>query len=391
MDEIFYAILALHTAGKPVKKETIQAVLSKAGTPADESALDAIAAFVETLATTGQKKDGAIDPRIIKFLTSELTGQRIETKRLEVLLAGLNQAAASVPEMQNARSSTTPEAQAAGAAGPGPEPEVGIQGEGRYIYGVAVEDKEVRLGPIGIEGNEVYTIPYKDISAIVHNCSTKPYQSNNDEIVKNWVMTHESVLDAASKRLGIVIPLGFDTILQPKNDITSPEQVVNEWLKEDYDRLREVMRKIEGKDEYGVQVSYESKSIIKQISDQSEEIRRIKEEMSTKSPGMAYMYKQKLEKTIKTETEQLANVWFNDFYGRIKKHTDDIVVEKTKKLNNSKVMLLNLSCLVARDKVDSLGKELEAINNMNGFSVHFSGPWPPYSFVAKPVVLVKGE
>jgi hypothetical protein len=54
-------------------------------------------------------------------------------------------------------------------------------------------------------------------------------------------------------------------------------------------------------------------------------------------------------------------------------------------------MLLNLSCLVARDKVDSLGKELEAINNMNGFSVHFSGPWPPYSFVAKPVVLVKGE
>ena len=391
MDEIFYAILALHTAGKPVKKETIQAVLSKAGTPADESALDAIAAFVETLATTGQKKDGAIDPRIIKFLTSELTGQRIETKRLEVLLAGLNQAAASVPEMHNARSSTTPEAQAAGAAGPGPEPEVGIQGEGRYIYGVAVGDKEVRLGPIGIEGNEVYTIPYKDISAIVHNCSTKPYQSNNDEIVKNWVMTHESVLDAASKRLGIVIPLGFDTILQSKNDITSPEQVVNEWLKEDYDRLREVMRKIEGKDEYGVQVSYESKSIIKQISDQSEEIRRIKEEMSTKSPGMAYMYKQKLEKTVKTETEQLANVWFNDFYGRIKKHTDDTVVEKTKKLNNSKVMLLNLSCLVARDKVDSLGKELEAINNMNGFSVHFSGPWPPYSFVAKPVVLVKGE
>jgi hypothetical protein len=55
------------------------------------------------------------------------------------------------------------------------------------------------------------------------------------------------------------------------------------------------------------------------------------------------------------------------------------------------VMLLNLSCLVAREKVDSLGKELEEINNMDGFSVHFSGPWPPYSFVAKPVVTVKGE
>jgi ribosomal protein L12E/L44/L45/RPP1/RPP2 len=391
MDEIFYAILALHTAGKPVKKETIQAVLNKAGTPVDDQTLDAMAAFVETLSANRQEKDGAIDPRIIKFLTSELTGQKIETKRLEVLLAGLNQAAVSDPAPQNAHASTKPEAPLAETASPEPEPEAGIKGEGRYVYGVAVGDKEVRLGPIGIEGNEVYTIPYKDISAIVHNCSTRPYQSTNDEVVKTWVMTHESVLDAAGKVLSIVIPLGFDTILQPTNDITSPEQVVIEWLKDDYDRLREVMKKVEGKSEYGVQISYESKSIIKHISEHSEEIRRIREEMSTKSPGMAYMYKQKLERTVKTESEQLANVWFNDFYARIKKHTDDIVVEKTKKLNDGKAMLLNLSCLVAKDKVESLGKELEVIHNMNGFSVHFSGPWPPYSFVSKPVVLVKGE
>ena len=413
MEEIFYAALALHIAGKPANKENIQAVLSKAGTPVDEPALDAMAAFVESLATAGQEKEGAIDPRIIKFLTTELTGQKVETKQLEVLLAELSKAAASVPETQNAifreliasvegearheargnmagERVITPEAKAV-AEGLVPKPEVGTQGKGRYVYGVAAGDKEVRLGPIGIEGSEVYTIPYEDISAIVHNCSTEPYQSSDDEIVKNWVRTHQSVLDAAGERLGIVIPLGFDTILQPKDDATSPEQVVREWLKEDYDRLREVMRKIEGKDEYGVQVSYEPRLIIKQISEQSEEIRKIKEEMATKSPGMAYMYKQKLERAVKAETEQLANVWFNDFYGRIKKHTDDIIVEKTKKLNNGKVMLLNLSCLVAREKIDSLGKELEEINNMDGFSVHFSGPWPPYSFVAKPVVLVKGE
>jgi ribosomal protein L12E/L44/L45/RPP1/RPP2 len=413
MEEIFYAVLALRIAGKPVNKENIQAVLSKAGTPVEEPALDAMAAFVEILATTGQEKDSIIDPRIIKFLTSELTGQNVETKQLEVLLAELSKAAASVPETQNAifreliasvegeasheargnmagERVITKEAKAV-AVGLVPEPEAGTQGKGRYVYGVAAGDKEVRLGPIGIEGSEVYTIPYEDISAIVHNCSTEPYQSNNDEIVKNWVSTHQSVLDAAGQRLGIVIPLGFDTILQPKDDAPSPDQVVRDWLKQDYERLHTVMRKVEGKDEYGVQVSYEPRLIIKQISEQSEEIIKIKEEMATKSPGMAYMYKQKLERAVKAETEQLANVWFSDFYGRIKKHTDDIVVEKTKKLNNGKVMLLNLSCLVAREKIDSLGKELEAINNMDGFSVHFSGPWPPYSFVAKPVVLVKGE
>ncbi|MGA2670751.1 MAG: GvpL/GvpF family gas vesicle protein [Dehalococcoidia bacterium] len=413
MEEIFYAALALHIAGKPANKENIQAVLSKAGTPVDEPALDAIAAFVESLAAAGQEKDSTIDPRIIKFLTTELTGQKVETKQLEVLLAELSKAAALVPETQNAifggliaseegeakhkaRGSMagdgfiTKEAKAV-ARVMASKPEVSARGEGRYVYGVAVGEKEIRLGTIGIEGSEVYTIPYEDISAIVHNCSTEPYQSTDDETVKNWVKIHQSVLDTAGERLGIVIPLGFDTILLPKDDVTSPEQVVKDWLKKDYDRLREVMRNIEGKDEYGVQVSYEPKLIIMQISEKSEEIRKIKEEIATKSPGMAYMYKQKLERAVKAETEKLANVWFTDFYGRIKKYTDDIIVEKTKKLNNGKVMLLNLSCLVARERIESLGKELEEINNMDGFFVHFSGPWPPYSFVAKPVVLVKGE
>jgi hypothetical protein len=266
-----------------------------------------------------------------------------------------------------------------------------IRCQGRYVYGVTTGDKEVRLGPIGIEGSEVYTIPYEDISAIVHDCSTELYQSTDDEMIKNWVRTHQGVLDAAGERLGVVIPLGFDTILESRDDAASPDQVVRDWLKLDYARLREMMRKIEGKNEYAVQVSYEPGLIARQISEQSEEIRKIKEEMAAKSPGMAYLYRQKVERAVKAETERLADRWFSDFYGRIKKHTDDVVVEKTRKLNNGQVMLLNLSCLAAGEKVDGLGKELEEINNMAGFSVHFSGPWPPYSFVARPVVTARGE
>ncbi len=106
---------------------------------------------------------------------------------------------------------------------------------------------------------------------------------------------------------------------------------------------------------------------------------------------MAYMYKEKLEKVVRVEMEKLADEWFKDFYARVKRHCDDIVVEKTKRADRKKVMLLNLSCLVAREKVDSLGAELEEINNMPGFFVYFSGPWPPYTFVAKPVVLATEE
>lgn len=44
-------------------------------------------------------------------------------------------------------------------------------------------------------------------------------------------------------------------------------------------------------------------------------------------------------------------------------------------------MLMNLSCLVKKHRVSELGNELEQIQNVDGISVRFSGPWAPYSFV----------
>jgi hypothetical protein len=274
---------------------------------------------------------------------------------------------------------------------PNEEPRATTRGKGRYVYGIAAGGRAVRLGTIGIEGSKVYTIPYKHLCAIIHNCPTEPYKSSDDEIVKSWVRAHQSVLNEAKERFGTVIPLRFDTILQPKDSVTSPDQMVKDWLKQDYEWLRQVCEKIKGKDEYVVQVWYEPKVMARQILEQSGEVKKIKEDIAAKSPGVAYMYKQKLEKTVKAEMERLADEWFKKFYDRVKRHCNDIVIEKTRKADRDSVMLLNFSCLVHEEKVDSLGRELEEINNMDGFSVHFSGPWPPYSFVAKPVVPVKGE
>ncbi|MFC1937288.1 GvpL/GvpF family gas vesicle protein [Chloroflexota bacterium] len=413
MEEIFCAVLALHIAGKPVNKENIRVVLRNAGTSVNETALDAMAAFVESLATVRQEKVMVVDHRIIKFLTSELARRKVETKQLEALLEEIAKTASSMPEANKAwlkGITTSLEREKSPSAWEDAaevrviredakpvekvlpsKPEANIQSEGRYVYGVATGSKEVRLGSIGIDDGEVYTIPYQDIVAIVHNCPSEPYQSCDDETVRNWVGIHQSVLDVAKGRFGVVIPLGFDTILRTEDDGASPEEVMRDWLRNDYERLHTLLGRIKGKDEYGVQVSYDSSMITKQVSEQSEEIRIIKEEMTTKSPGMAYFYRQKLEKAVKAEIEKLAERWFNDFYGKVRQHADDIVVEKTKKSDKEKVMLLNFSCLVAKEKVDSLGQVLEEINNMDGFSVHFSGPWPPYNFVAKPVVVVKEE
>lgn len=252
--------------------------------------------------------------------------------------------------------------------------------EARYLYCIVDGNEKIILGNIGIEGSEVYTIPYEDLCAVVHNCPPEPYKSEDNEVVKKWVMAHQKVIDTAWGRFDTVLPLGFDTIIKGEEGIT-PDENMKSWIKEDYKNLKEKIAKIKSKAEYGVQISWDPKVIGEKLIENNPEIKKLNEEIKSKSKGLAYMYKQKLENLLKKEIEVEAERYFKDFYERIKKCVDEIKVEKTKKPEEDKQMLMNLSCLLPKEKSKILGEELEKINDMKGFFVRFTGPWPPYSFV----------
>ncbi len=46
-------------------------------------------------------------------------------------------------------------------------------------------------------------------------------------------------------------------------------------------------------------------------------------------------------------------------------------------------MVANLSCLVKKNRLPELGETLAIIQQHDGFTVDFTGPWPPYSFVGQ--------
>jgi len=255
-----------------------------------------------------------------------------------------------------------------------------ITGQGRYLYCVADSGEGVSLGPIGIDGSKVYTIPYRDICTVVHECRAQPYNSTEGEVVNSWVLAHQKVVDEAWERWGTVLPLGFDTVVMDKDGVGAEENVRN-WLQNDYDNLKRKMEKVSGKAEYGVQIFWEPQVIVQYLADSSPEIRQLEEKMKSQPRGVAYLYKQKIESTLKRELESKADQCFRELYQGIRGYVDSIVVEKTKPGDQNTQMLMNLSCLLPRDRTAELGEELENINNIDGFSVRFTGPWPPYSFV----------
>jgi hypothetical protein len=250
--------------------------------------------------------------------------------------------------------------------------------QGLYLYGLIDTSVSARLGKIGIDECEVYTIPYDGISAIVHNSPLEPYKSDKDETVKAWVKVHQRVMDVAAERFGNLMPFGFDTIILPKDNATAKDALMK-WLSDEHEEILRKMDKIKGKKEYGIQIFYIPSVFGEKIEKESDEVKRMKEEMASKPPGLAYMYKQKLGNIVKGELDTLMDAYFENFYEKLKGTSDDIKVEKVKKADDGMVMMMNLSVLASDEK--ALGSVLDEIESENGFTVHFTGPWQPYSFI----------
>jgi len=251
--------------------------------------------------------------------------------------------------------------------------------EAIYLYCIAEGNEKVSLGKIGIDGSEVYALPCQEISAIVHNCEPRPYESEDAEKVKAWVVTHQKVVDCAIQKFDTVLPMAFDTIIIGEEGV-EPKEDMEKWLQEDYEKLKEKLNKVKGKAEYGVQVLWDPKVMVEKIAQDTPEIKDLKEKLNSKPPGTAYMYEQKIKNLLRKEMEKKADEYFKDFYARIKKEAFDIHIDKAKKVDDNLQMLMNLSCLVVEENVDRLGQVLEEIKKENGFIVRFTGPWPPYSF-----------
>ncbi|QTX32271.1 GvpL/GvpF family gas vesicle protein [Aminithiophilus ramosus] len=252
--------------------------------------------------------------------------------------------------------------------------------DGRYVYGLALILERVSFTSLGIGGKPVRMIISGDLCAIVHDCLPQPYRSAEADSVRAWVMDHHRVLDEASKVFDCVVPVSFDTIVCAQGELSS-DHVILKWLQEEQESLTCMMRRFKNKNEYVVQLFCATDVLENKIAFENKYLLKLKQDIDLKSPGVAYMYKQKLDKAIKDEVLIEINKFSDYFYNKVLSCCSEIVIEKPKKTDASSKMILNLSCMVDNDKIDGLGNFLDEIKLYDSFSVRFTGPWPLYSFV----------
>jgi hypothetical protein len=254
-----------------------------------------------------------------------------------------------------------------------------VAADALYVYCVARGDGNCLLGPIGINGQTVYTLTGGPIRAVVHNCPSRPYESQDPQVLQQWIIAHQEVVQAAARAFGAVLPMSFDMIVR-RATTGSAGDALRAWLDEKRDRFSRLLDRLDGKAEYGVQVFCDCRQMAASLVEGDQALRDMRDEAAAKPRGLAHVIQQKLARAVREGVEKQADTLAQDFYTRLRRCVVDVRVEKLRKDDSGMQMLLNLSCLMP-DGAKELGRELDAIQETSGVSVRFTGPWPPYSFV----------
>lgn len=251
---------------------------------------------------------------------------------------------------------------------------------GLYLYCMV---QGSHLGPVEIKGldeGKVFTVPTDTLTALVQQCPDE-FSVDNQELASQWVLNHQAVVNFSWEHYGTVIPFSFGTVVVAKAGLSAKENLLA-WIGGETKSLQATLKRLSGLAEYGIQISWDPAVVAPRLTQHNKEIRGLEQEMQSQGPGTAYLIQQKLERLLKESLERAADAYFKEFYQKIKCRTEEIRIDKVKRENSGRQMLMNLSCLAPKVDSSELGATLDKIANIAGFFVRFTGPWPPYSFAS---------
>jgi hypothetical protein len=250
-----------------------------------------------------------------------------------------------------------------------------------YLYCVAPAFGLSGLDLRGLDDVNVYQIVFGEISAVVHDCPAVPY-AGDDERVQTWLLAHHAVIDAVWDQTGTVLPVTFDVIIRGDSGQQARAQVVA-WLEENYESFQDKLNSLQGKSELVIQVNWDRAAAMQEIVSTDSEVGLLKEELQGKPKGMVFFYRQKIEKLVWQKADAVVEEICHTYLERIQALSIQTAVNKPKRLDNLE-MLLHLSVLIDREKISDVGMLLGELEARQGMFVHFTGPWPPYSFAMAP-------
>ena len=239
-------------------------------------------------------------------------------------------------------------------------------GSAKYMYAVVAGPQDRTYGPIGIAGAEVHCISNGKTAAVVSDAPQGRLRPQRRHLAAHQGVLKRLMADATP------LPMSFGIIAD------APD-AVRRSLSSNQSVLLEQLRRVSGKVEMGIRVSWDVPNIFEYVVNTHEELKAARDEFFRAGRQPSQDDKIELgrlfEKTLSEERSSYTETVVAVLQPRCSE------IRENNPRNEREIM--NLACLVRSDAQEGLEQgvfEAAALFD-NNYAFDYNGPWPPYNFV----------
>src|SRR5207237_7325526 len=205
---------------------------------------------------------------------------------------------------------------------------------------------------------------YLDIAAVVSKTSVYIFDPTREN-----ALAHEHVIETVMKQ-HTIIPMSFGTVFRTDDDI-------REVLKSIYSSLKDVLKQMTGKLEFGLKVTWDRDHIIEELKLEHEEIHRFHLELTRKHLQSTYFARMQLGRMIDKALAELAASYVREIYDGLRAVC---VASRDNKPIGDK-MIMNAAFLIQKAREAEFDAAVKRVAQTFGgrLTLRYTGQWPPYN------------
>ena len=253
----------------------------------------------------------------------------------------------------------------------------------QLIYLYCVSRKEPNLKDS--KSDNIYPIFHGGLYAVTSKVSEDEFSEVNLkknladlEWIKEKASMHEEMIEEVMKD-ACVIPFKLGTIFNTEDNLRA-------MLDEHAQDFKANLRRLEGKEEWGVKIYCDIERLKGSILKEEAEILKLDKEINSTSSGKAYFLKKKKEELVKDALTKRINEYGQKSFEILKGLSIEARINKLlpkEVTEREDDMILNSAFLVDKSKVAEFVRVAGGLKpkySDKGLNFDCTGPWPPYNF-----------
>jgi len=263
-----------------------------------------------------------------------------------------------------------------------------------YVYCIAETDaaREIVTKPAPSPLEEDTAIELVDADGLSAITSEVPLDQYGEDVLSDklteapWLapraMRHEQLVEHFARRTSVV-PLRFGTVYLERRGI-------EKMLAARSSELREILNRLRGREEGGVNVYFDRNQLLERITSVSPKLRDLVAQAHNSTPGQSYLLKKKIDGMKVDEARSEMNRLIDETGKRLKATVDEMMTLRVLKVEATEhgELKAKFAVLVQRSLFEQFHASVEqwAVDNQNaGLRLELTGPWPAYNFTTRTI------